>query len=284
MKLNLAKHRGFTLTELITVVGIITLLLSLSLVSIASARARARDARRVADLKLIQAALELYRHNETPYLDGYPYPVRYIIRGSSQLTGSGIYGHSRFPKYLVSTPQDPRKKNYVYFAPGCLHPGTGDVNNPTIVSAAQESGAAKILSVDKITGGPPGEYCPGGAGWMPYVLYTLLERGKKVAVFTPSAFAQPKQEQFADLASKDPKAVVYGPAPIFARPNGVIDDADVETWSGGVGSYCSSPLEGTSCTSGYGEAGTGGSGGGEGTPGVGPTPTTASAEPVGGIE
>ncbi len=52
--------RGFTLIELLVVIAIIGILSSVVLASLNSARAKSRDARRIADLKQIATALELY--------------------------------------------------------------------------------------------------------------------------------------------------------------------------------------------------------------------------------
>jgi len=60
-------QRGFTLIELLVVIAIIGLLSTLSVVALNSARARARDARRVADIKQIQTALELYFNANNVY-------------------------------------------------------------------------------------------------------------------------------------------------------------------------------------------------------------------------
>ncbi len=54
------KNSGFTLIELLVVISIISLLSSIVLTSVNSARAKARDARRIADFKQIQLALELF--------------------------------------------------------------------------------------------------------------------------------------------------------------------------------------------------------------------------------
>ncbi len=51
---------GFTLIELLVVISIIGLLSSIVLTSVNSARAKARDARRIADLNQIRTALEFY--------------------------------------------------------------------------------------------------------------------------------------------------------------------------------------------------------------------------------
>jgi len=55
-----AKSSGFTLVELLVVIAIIGLLSTLAVVSLGSAREKARDARRISDIRQIQTALELY--------------------------------------------------------------------------------------------------------------------------------------------------------------------------------------------------------------------------------
>lgn len=52
--------RGFTLIELLVVIAIIGILSSVVLASLNTARKKGRDARRVADVKQLQLALELY--------------------------------------------------------------------------------------------------------------------------------------------------------------------------------------------------------------------------------
>ena len=52
--------KGFTLIELLVVVAIIGLMASVVMVSLESARAKARDARRMSDLAQIRTALNLY--------------------------------------------------------------------------------------------------------------------------------------------------------------------------------------------------------------------------------
>ncbi|TAN36974.1 type II secretion system protein [Patescibacteria group bacterium] len=52
--------KGFTLIELLVVIAIISLLSSIVMTSLNSARAKGRDAKRVAELHQIQLALEMY--------------------------------------------------------------------------------------------------------------------------------------------------------------------------------------------------------------------------------
>ncbi|NCN99571.1 prepilin-type N-terminal cleavage/methylation domain-containing protein [Candidatus Falkowbacteria bacterium] len=75
---------GFTLIELLVVIAIIGLLSTLSILSLNTARARARDAKRVADVKQIQTALEMY------FNDAGIYPSA-ATSGSPVLYGSNTY-------------------------------------------------------------------------------------------------------------------------------------------------------------------------------------------------
>jgi len=54
------RTKGFTLIELLVVIAIISILSSVVLASLGTARQKARDATRVSDLKNLQLALELY--------------------------------------------------------------------------------------------------------------------------------------------------------------------------------------------------------------------------------
>jgi len=59
-KNKLQKNLGFTLIELLVVISIIGFLATASLVAFNSARTKARDTRRKADLTQIRKALDLY--------------------------------------------------------------------------------------------------------------------------------------------------------------------------------------------------------------------------------
>lgn len=60
MKIIQSNSRGFTLIELLVVISIISLLSSIVLMSVNSARAKARDARKQADFRAISTALQLF--------------------------------------------------------------------------------------------------------------------------------------------------------------------------------------------------------------------------------
>ena len=59
--------RGFTLIELLVVISIIGFLSTVVLASLNTARARARDAKRISDIRQLQAALELYKNTNGSY-------------------------------------------------------------------------------------------------------------------------------------------------------------------------------------------------------------------------
>jgi len=114
------KHKqGFTLIELLVVIAIIGLLSTLSILALNSARARARDAKRIADVKQIQTALEMY------YNDVGDYPA-------TATTGSPIYSSSGVYMRAVPTPPTPvdgsscpaLQPDYTYSHHGVAQTGT----------------------------------------------------------------------------------------------------------------------------------------------------------------
>lgn len=96
---------GFTLIELLVVIAIIGILASIVLASLNTARVKARDSRRIADLKQIQLALALYADSSTG-AGNYPdatatcnYPT--TIRGLEALD----------PTYIAQVPRDPQTQS-----------------------------------------------------------------------------------------------------------------------------------------------------------------------------
>ncbi|QQG52163.1 MAG: prepilin-type N-terminal cleavage/methylation domain-containing protein [Candidatus Falkowbacteria bacterium] len=77
--------KGFTLIELLVVIAIIGLLSTMSVLALNQARARARDAKRISDVKQIQTALELYYNEEGSY------PASVTTGGTIQSTAGNVY-------------------------------------------------------------------------------------------------------------------------------------------------------------------------------------------------
>jgi len=89
---------GFTLIELLVVIAIIGLLSTLSVLALNSARARARDAKRIADIKQIQTALEMY------YNDANTYPTTTDVVASGTIAYNGNVYMKSIP--AAPTPAD----------------------------------------------------------------------------------------------------------------------------------------------------------------------------------
>jgi prepilin-type N-terminal cleavage/methylation domain-containing protein len=81
------KREGFTLVELLVVIAIIGLLSTLSVVALSNARQKSRDAKRVADIKQIQTALELYFSDANIYPDTITFNTGTIATGSVTYMG-----------------------------------------------------------------------------------------------------------------------------------------------------------------------------------------------------
>ena len=111
------KQKGFTLIELLVVIAIIGLLSTLAVVALNNARLKSRDARRVADIKQMQTALELYFND----CGLYPLPVNTVADGSIA-ADDGTCPGSETTKYMAIIPDDPTPgEDYVYTQTG----GTG---------------------------------------------------------------------------------------------------------------------------------------------------------------
>ena len=61
------KKKGFTLIELLVVIAIIGILTTISVIALQTSRARARDSKRLGDVKQMQSALALYAHDVGQY-------------------------------------------------------------------------------------------------------------------------------------------------------------------------------------------------------------------------
>jgi len=92
------KSKGFTLIELLVVIAIIGILATIVLVSLNSARQKARDTRRITDVKQVALALEM-RYDDT---SNYPAVTGCTTANwttmATAITGGG---------YMAAVPNDP---------------------------------------------------------------------------------------------------------------------------------------------------------------------------------
>jgi type II secretion system protein G len=104
--------KGFTLIELLVVVSIIGMLSSIILVSVQSARNKARDAKLILEIKELTKAMELYRLDNNSYpADGWWHstlancPVA-NSNGNRTLFDNGTFDASFLSKYMPSFPKE----------------------------------------------------------------------------------------------------------------------------------------------------------------------------------
>lgn len=107
--------KGFTLVELLVVIAIIGILAAVGITALSGARSKARDAKRVADIKQVQSALELYFNDKA----GYPAAATALALGSSSAsilcsgeTTTGFLGTmctgAPTATYMGLVPKDPQ--------------------------------------------------------------------------------------------------------------------------------------------------------------------------------
>ena len=101
------KKTGFTLVEIVVVIGIMALLSSIIYSSFDGAKAQSRDQQRLADISTIQLGLELYFNQHGSY------PQTLIGDG----TTPGLVINTEGVKYIAEIPTPPSKEsedNYKY--------------------------------------------------------------------------------------------------------------------------------------------------------------------------
>lgn len=116
------KQSGFTLIELLVVIAIIGLLASVVLLSLNSARAKSRDAKRVSDVRQIASAMELYFNDNNTYPTTYgPLVPNYIGSWPTypQPVADGTSCGSQTAAYVVTGTAS------TYTVPFCLGAQTG---------------------------------------------------------------------------------------------------------------------------------------------------------------
>lgn len=124
---NEPRYKGFTLIELLVVIAIISLLSSVVLASLNSARAKARDAKRLSDMHQMQVALEFYYDTFGRYPDS-----DMAGCGGWDSSGNGTFitplvSNNFLPSHMLDSTINNSCGNYAYYRypanyAGCTKP------------------------------------------------------------------------------------------------------------------------------------------------------------------
>ena len=155
-----SKNSGFTLVEIIVVVGILGLLITglISLINPSLQLEKSRDSKRKSDLKQIQSALELYRADQ----DSYPTPR---LNSVAICSGISLAYTCASPEvtYMQTVPKDPNatgnNRQYYYCtgtAPPCNVPVANGYRIYSCLENANDTDPNKLASFGVNLGCPSG--------------------------------------------------------------------------------------------------------------------------------
>jgi len=155
---------GFTLIELLVVIAIIGLLSSVVLTSVKSARVKARDAKRSADIKQLAIALQLYRADHDAYPSSLGCQDNWCCLGHGDAgtcwgTGSTYHGSTALdnalsPTYISKISDDPLN-NTSRLGDAYMYAGdTVDPNGPFVALSWGIESSPTIQNTP--------QYCAGG--------------------------------------------------------------------------------------------------------------------------
>lgn len=111
MQIFHGKSKGFTLIELLVVIAIIGILATIVLVSLNSARQKARDTRRIGDLRQVALALEMYYDDNASY----PSVTGCTASNWSSTMATALEGGG----YMTAVPDDPVNSGNNVYMFGC---------------------------------------------------------------------------------------------------------------------------------------------------------------------
>ena len=129
--------KAFTLIELLVVIAIIAILATLAIVSLSTARSSSRDAKRLADLKQLQTALEVYYNDYGSYptllsdLSSSSLPIKYLETIPTSPTPADGDCTATSNSYIYNTSYD--KSSYSIHT--CIGANTNSISKGLVVAS-----------------------------------------------------------------------------------------------------------------------------------------------------
>ncbi|MDO8429923.1 MAG: type II secretion system protein [bacterium] len=143
----LKNNKGFTLIEILVVVAIVGLLSSVVLVGLGGVRAKGRDAKRLAEIRQVQNALELYYSKCGFYPGGddcaVASPASWSVLSTTLTTGTSL-GITKIPNDPSYSSSDTDSPTYYYAVSPTrdsyvIGATLEDLNNPALNSDEEDS-------------------------------------------------------------------------------------------------------------------------------------------------
>lgn len=150
------KQNGFTLIELLVVIAVIGILASVIMVSLNSARAKARDARRMADFKQVSLALQFYYDTYGTYPRISPVTTNQWTDNFNAMAQDLV--NEGFLPSVPASPSTAQVGGYHYFNYGS---GSGVIGGILVTG---------LETVSATTTGPYGSCRPFDQNWCSYTL------------------------------------------------------------------------------------------------------------------
>jgi len=152
--------KGFTLIELLIVIAIIGILAGAILINIGGARMKARDSKRVLELRSFMSALDVYNYS----VGSYPSTSGELVSNCDNDTSFATFFNSLSGGYFSSTPADPVGKwpyCYFYQYPSSYHQCPDAASHPYLIIFATEKAAGLNFAPYGIQGenGSAARYC-----------------------------------------------------------------------------------------------------------------------------
>jgi len=165
MKQKLQFKRGFTLSEILVAIAIISLLTSVTFFSTSGMRAESRDVKRATDVDQLQLALRLYMErygadvdcNGGVKIDGDTSVV--TLAGGASACNDGAQILSFLDSYMGGVPQDPRgpgDDDYFYYFD--MHNCAAAGQQPLVFAVNLETNDSNAVEVCGMVSGNDGGY------------------------------------------------------------------------------------------------------------------------------